>query len=66
MKIRLKTNTKVLALPQELEVNDAEAKRLMMLGVAEKVEKVEKVEMPKVDEPMENTEPKKTKRASKK
>ena len=71
MKVNLKVNTRVLAKPQELEVDDAEAKRLMMLGVAEPVKKVEKaepkVEQPKEEQPKVETEPteKKTKRTKK-
>ena len=50
MKIKLNCETRVLAKPQTLDVNDAEAQRLVMLGVAEILkEKVELKEEPKVE-----------------
>ena len=61
MKINLKVSTRVLAEPQTLEVNDNEANRLLMLGVAELEKKVEKVEV-KEDQP----EIKEKKKATKK
>lgn len=62
MKIKLNCETRVLAKPQTLEVNDAEAQRLVMLGVAEILkEKVELKEEPKVE-----PEKKEAKKATKK
>ena len=62
MKVKLKCETRVLAKPQTLEVNDAEAQRLVMLGVAEILkEKVELKEEPKVE-----PEKKEVKKATKK
>ncbi len=62
MKIKLNCETRVLAKPQTLEVNDAEAQRLVMLGVAEILkEKVEQKEEPKVE-----PEKKEVKKATKK
>lgn len=62
MKIKLNCETRVLAKPQTLEVNDAEAQRLVMLGVAEILkEKVELKEEPKVE-----PEKKEVKKATKK
>lgn len=61
MKVNLKVSTRVLAEPQTLEVNDNEANRLLMLGVAELEKKVEKVEA-KEDQP----EIKEKKKATKK
>ena len=62
MKIKLNCETRVLAKPQTLEVNDAEAQRLIMLGVAEILkEKVELKEEPKVE-----PEKKEVKKATKK
>ena len=62
MNIKLNCETRVLAKPQTLEVNDAEAQRLVMLGVAEILkEKVELKEEPKVE-----PEKKEVKKATKK
>lgn len=62
MKIKLNCETRVLAKPQTLDVNDAEAQRLVMLGVAEILnEKVELKEEPKVE-----PEKKEVKKATKK
>lgn len=62
MKIKLNCETRVLAKPQTLEVNDAEAQRLVMLGVAEILkEKVELKEESKVE-----PEKKEVKKATKK
>lgn len=62
MKIKLYCETRVLAKPQTLDVNDAEAQRLVMLGVAEILkEKVELKEEPKVE-----PEKKEVKKATKK
>ena len=66
MKIKLNCETRVLAKPQTLEVNDAEAQRLLMLGAAEILkEKVEPKAEPKV-EPKEEPEKKEVKKATKK
>lgn len=62
MKVKLNCETRVLAKSQTLEVNDAEAQRLVMLGVAEILkEKVELKEEPKVE-----PEKKEVKKATKK
>lgn len=62
MKVKLNCETRVLVKPQTLEVNDAEAQRLVMLGVAEILkEKVELKEEPKVE-----PEKKEVKKATKK
>lgn len=62
MKVKLNCETRVLAKPQTLDVNDAEAQRLVMLGVAEILkEKVELKEEPKVE-----PEKKEVKKATKK
>lgn len=62
MKVKLNCETRVLAKSQTLDVNDAEAQRLVMLGVAEILkEKVELKEEPKVE-----PEKKEVKKATKK
>ena len=60
MFVRLKAKTRVVAMPQTLEVDAAEGRRLLMLGVAEKADE------PKQEAPVQEPEKKPAKRTRKK